>query len=69
MLNLYKKVFLGEINNNVLKVKNDLKFNEILIFSSLVVLIILLGVQPNLLLNFSTSSIERIITLYPISIF
>ena len=69
MLNLYKKIFLGEINNQVLKEKSDLKINEILIFSSLVFLIILLGIKPNLLLNFSTSSIERIITLYPISIF
>ena len=69
MLNLYKKIFLGEINSDVIKVKNDLKLNEFLIFSVLVSLIILLGIKPNLLLNFSTSSIERIITLYPISIF
>ena len=69
MLNLYKKIFLGEINNQVLKVNSDLKINEILIFSSLVFLIIFLGIKPNFLLNFSTSSIERIITLYPISIF
>ncbi len=69
MLKLYKKVFLGEINTNVLAVKEDLKINELIIFSLLVVLIILIGVKPNLLLNFSTTSIERIITLYPISIF
>ena len=69
MLKLYKKVFLGEINNNVLSVKDDLRINEIIVFSMLVILIILIGIKPNLLLDFSTSSIERIITLYPISIF
>ncbi|MBK93170.1 MAG: NADH-quinone oxidoreductase subunit M [Rickettsiales bacterium] len=69
MLKLYKKVFLGEINNNVISVKDDLRINEIIVFSMLVILIILIGIKPNLLLDFSTSSIERIITLYPISIF
>ena len=69
MLKLYKKVFLGEINNNVLSVKDDLRINEIIVFSMLVILIILIGIKPNFLLDFSTSSIERIITLYPISIF
>ena len=69
MLKLYKKVFLGEINNNILSIKDDLKTNEILVFTLLGALIILIGIKPNLLLNFSTTSIERIVTLYPISIF
>ena len=69
MLLLFKKIFLGEINANVLKVKKDLTVNEITVFAVLVVLIIYIGIQPNYLLDFSTASIERIITLYPISIF
>ena len=60
MLNLYKKIFLGEINNQVLKVNSDLKINEILIFSSLVFLIIFLGIKPNFLLNFSRTPIDII---------
>ena len=68
MLNLYKRVFLGEPNKFILKLKSDLKLNELVIFSILVFLIILLGIQPNLLLDYSTSSLDRIITLYPISI-
>ena len=69
MLLLFKKIFLGEINTNILKVKKDLTINEITVFVILVVLIIYIGIQPNYLLDFSTASIERIITLYPISIF
>ena len=69
MLLLFKKIFLGEINTNILKVKKDLTVNEITVFVILVVLIIYIGIQPNYLLDFSTASIERIITLYPISIF
>ena len=68
MLNLYKNVFLGVPNKFILKLKSDLKFNEIVIFSILVFLIIIFGIQPNLILDYSTSSLDRIITLYPISI-
>ena len=69
MLSLFKKVFLGEVNNNVLKIKKDLYNHELIIFLILVFLILTIGIKPNLILDFSTSSIERIITLYPISIF
>ena len=69
MLLLYRKVFLGEVNKNVLQIKNELNLNEIVSFSILVLLIILIGIKPNYLLDFSTASIERIILLYPITIF
>ena len=68
MLTLYKKVFLGETNSNIIKNKEDLKINEIFIFSYLSFFIIMFGIKPNFILNFSTSSLERIISLYPISI-
>ena len=69
-----KNVAKDEINYIVDSIKkdsiplSDLKLNEVVIFSILVFLIILLGIKPNLLLDYSTSSLDRIITLYPISI-
>ena len=68
MLILYKNVFLGEVNSNVVKNKKDIGYNEITVFSILTVFIIIFGIKPNIILNFSTSSLERIISLYPISI-
>ncbi|MAY89616.1 MAG: NADH-quinone oxidoreductase subunit M [Rickettsiales bacterium] len=68
MLLLYKNVFLGEMNKNVVINKNDIKYNEIFIYSILVILILIIGIKPNILLDYSTSSLERIMSLYPISI-
>ena len=69
MLLLYKNIFLGEPNRNIIKIKIDLIKNELIIFSILVFLIIIIGIKPNFLLDFSTASIERIILMYPITIF
>ena len=68
MLNLYKKVFLGKPSKFIQKVKLDLRLNEMIIYSLLVFFIILFGIKPNYIIDFSTSSLDRIISLYPISI-
>ena len=47
------------------------KFNlfEILTYSTLAIVILIFGIKPNLILDYTSSSLERIIKLYPISIF
>ena len=69
MLILYKKVFLGVTNEN-LKVKvNDLSIFELLVYVKLTFLILLIGIKPDIILDYTTSSLDRITKLYPISIF
>jgi len=69
MLLLYKKVFLGPINPNVDKKINQLHFNETITFLALSVMILIIGIKPNLILSYTTSSLDRIVSLYPITIF
>ena len=68
MLNLYRNIFLGEPNSFVSRLKDEIQINEQIIFSLLVFFIILFGIKPNILLSFSNSALERIVSLYPISI-
>ena len=69
MLLLYKRVFLGELNKNLDKKNEDVNFYEIGVYVTLVLLIFIIGIKPGLILDYTTSSLERIIELYPISIF
>ncbi len=69
MLLLYKRVFLGDLNQNLDKKRDDVNFYEIGVYSILVILIFIIGIKPGLILSYTTSSLERIIQLYPISIF
>ncbi len=69
MLLLYKRVFLGELNKNLEKKSDDVNFYEIGVYVTLVLLIFIIGMKPGLILDYTTSSLERIIELYPISIF
>ena len=68
MLMLYKKVFLGDISSNIEKKSSDLNNFEIITFLILIFMILVLGIKPNLVLDYTSSSLERIIELYPISI-
>ena len=69
MLILYKKVFLG-ITNETLKAKvNDLSIFELIVYVKLTFLILLIGIKPDIILDYTTSSLDRITKLYPISIF
>ena len=68
MLYLYKNVFLGPASDNLSKKVNDLNVYEISVYILLMLLIFIIGIKPNFLLDYTSSSIERIIKLYPISI-
>ena len=69
MLILYKRVFLGVVNERIEKKTERLNIFEILTYSILAVVIFIFGIKPNLILDYTSSSLERIIKLYPISIF
>ena len=69
MLLLYKRVFLGSLSSNLDKKNDDINFYEIGVYSTLVLLIFIIGIKPGLILDYTTPSLERIIELYPISIF
>ena len=69
MLLLYKNVFLGAINSNIEKKSIQLNPNEVATFSILAISILIIGIKPNLILSYTTASLERITTLYPIAIF
>ena len=68
MLYLYKNVFLGPASDNLSKKVSDLNVYEISVYILLMLLIFIIGIKPNFLLDYTSSSIERIIKLYPISI-
>ncbi|PPR38820.1 MAG: NADH-quinone oxidoreductase subunit M, partial [Alphaproteobacteria bacterium MarineAlpha8_Bin1] len=68
MLLLYKNVFLGPVNENIRKKFGDVNYIELIVYIILISLIFVIGVKPNYILDYTTSSIERIIKLYPISI-
>jgi NADH-quinone oxidoreductase subunit M len=69
MLILYKKVFLGVVSEKIEKKTERLNIYEVFTYSILAVVIFIFGIKPNLILDFTSSSLERIIKLYPISIF
>ena len=69
MLILYKRVFLGVVNEKIEKKTERLNLFEILTYSTLAIVILIFGIKPNLILDYTSSSLERIIKLYPISIF
>ena len=69
MLLLYKNVFLGPVNDSYKSKKiSDINIFENSVYIILIILIVVIGIKPNFILDFTTSSIERIIELYPISI-
>ena len=69
MLKLYKRVFLGGLSENLDKKNDDINIYEICLYIVLVILIFIIGIKPGLILSYTTASLERIIQLYPISIF
>jgi NADH:ubiquinone oxidoreductase subunit 4 (subunit M) len=69
MLILYKKVFLGITSENLKAKVNDLSIFELIVYVKLTLLIFLIGIKPDIILDYTTSSLDRITKLYPISIF
>ena len=66
---LYKKFFLGPINSNIDNKVNQLHVYETITFLALSIMILIIGIKPNLILSYTTSSLDRIVSLYPITIF
>ena len=60
MLYLYGRIFFGKLNNQ-LKSVSDLNYNEIIVFSLLLFLIIVLGIYPNLLIGTYELSVNKLI--------
>ncbi len=69
MLKLYKRVFLGGLSENLDNKNDDINIYELFLYIVLVILIFIIGIKPGLILSYTTASLERIIQLYPISIF
>ena len=69
MLKLYKRVFLGGLSKNLDNKNDDINIYELCLYISFVILIFIIGIKPGLILSYTTASLERIIQLYPISIF
>ena len=60
MLWLYRKVVFGEIRNEEVRAMPDLGAREIVIFAPLVVLVVVMGVQPNLFLAPMEKSVQAV---------
>ena len=60
---------MGVVNEKIEKKTERLNLFEILTYSTLAIVILIFGIKPNLILDYTSSSLERIIKLYPISIF
>ncbi len=61
MLHLYAKVFFGNIVNTDVKTMNEVNINEIFMIGSLIVIMIILGLFPNIILSYSNIYIDGFI--------
>lgn len=64
MLSLIRKVFYGPITNPKNKNLKDLNLREILILTTLVIMIFWIGIFPNFFLNKSRATMQNMITTY-----
>ena len=67
MLYLYKRIFFGFLENEKLKEILDLDTREIIIMIPLVIVVILIGIFPNIFLEPMRLPIETIINNYEIA--
>jgi len=63
-LNLYRNVMFGEITNPALKTIADIDRRELALFVPLIVGTIWLGVQPDLVLNYTAASVDAVVGAY-----
>ena len=63
-LTLYRNVMFGEIKNPALTTITDIDKRELLIFVPLIVGTIWLGVQPDLVLNYTAASVDAVVGAY-----
>lgn len=64
MLRLYKRVVFGAVTNNDAGAMPDLNVREFSLLAPLVVLVLLLGVQPNLILAKTEYAVSTLVTNY-----
>ena len=64
MLWLYKRVVFGEIKNKNLSTMKDLDLTEIVILSSLAILIIFFGFYPEPIINTVEVSVQNVLDMY-----
>ena len=64
MLYLYKRIIFGQMSNVKLKDILDIDFREKIILYPLIIMIILIGIFPNIFLDPMRLSIELIINNY-----
>ena len=63
-LTLYRRVMFGEMTNSQLATITDLSLRELVIFSPLIVGTLVLGLQPNLVLNLTAASVDHLVAAY-----
>jgi NADH-quinone oxidoreductase subunit M len=63
-LTLYRKVMFGQITNPALAAITDLNWREVVVFSPLILGTLLLGVQPGLVTDLTTASVDRLVQAY-----
>jgi NADH-quinone oxidoreductase subunit M len=68
MLWLYKRVVFGKLEKSELKELKDLNLSEGIVLFSLVALVLLFGVYPNLILETIHTSVEELIKNYELAI-
>ena len=60
-LTLYRNVMFGEITNPALATIEDIDLRELVLFVPLIVGTIWLGVQPDLVLNYTAASVDQVV--------
>ena len=63
-LSLYRRVCFGEITNDKVKVLKDMNYSEFITLIPLLILVILLGVYPNIILDTISTSVENLVSVY-----
>ena len=68
MLWLYKRVVFGKLEKSELKELKDLNLSEGIVLFSLVALVLLFGVYPNLILDTISVSVDELINDYQMNL-
>ena len=63
-LSLYRRVSFGEITNDKVKALKDMNYSEFITLIPLLILVVLLGVYPNIILNTISASVENLVSVY-----
>jgi len=67
-LSLYRRVVFGELVNPKLAAITDLDTREVLIFAPLIAGTLVLGLQPNLVLDATSASVDHLVAAYQVAI-